>query len=99
MTIDLSPEQERRIQAVILRGSYESVDEGVEAALAAVEHRTLLGFHGTEEEMEAALADGLASKELTEGEFWESVNKRTDGMLADRRFDRNSEDFLPSGRQ
>jgi Arc/MetJ-type ribon-helix-helix transcriptional regulator len=90
MTIDLTPEQERRIQAVILRGSYESVDAVVEAALAAIEQRASLGFHDTEEEMEASLAAGLASKELTEDEFWETVNKRTDAMLADRQSDRNS---------
>jgi Arc/MetJ-type ribon-helix-helix transcriptional regulator len=35
MTIHLTPEQERRIQAVISRGAYESVEEVVEAALTA----------------------------------------------------------------
>jgi len=90
MTIHLTPEQERRIQAVIRRGSYESVDEVVDAALAAVEQRTVPGLDGTEEEMEALLVDGMASKDLTEGEFWESVNKRTDAMLAERQSGRHS---------
>jgi Arc/MetJ-type ribon-helix-helix transcriptional regulator len=46
MTIDLTPEQERRIQAIILRGSYESVDEVAEAALVAVEqHLTGFSWH------------------------------------------------------
>jgi Arc/MetJ-type ribon-helix-helix transcriptional regulator len=85
MTIHLTPEQEQRIQAVLRRGSYESVEEVVEAALAAVEQRTVPGFDGTEEEIEALLAEGLASKELTEREFWESVNKQTDAMLAEHR--------------
>jgi Arc/MetJ-type ribon-helix-helix transcriptional regulator len=46
MTIHLTPEQERRVQAVISRGAYESVDEVVEAALAAVEQRTLPDSRG-----------------------------------------------------
>ena len=41
MTINLTPEQERRIQAVLSRGAYESVEEVVEAALTAVEQRTV----------------------------------------------------------
>jgi Arc/MetJ-type ribon-helix-helix transcriptional regulator len=76
MTIHLTPEHARRIAAILRRGSYESVDEVMDAALAAVEQRTIPGFDGTEEEMEAFVADGLASKDLTEGEFWESVNTR-----------------------
>jgi Arc/MetJ-type ribon-helix-helix transcriptional regulator len=35
--IQLTPEQERRVQDVISRGAYESVEEVVDAALAAVE--------------------------------------------------------------
>ena len=82
MTINLTPEQERRLQAVMRRGSYESVEEVVDAALAAVEQRTLPGFAGTPDELDALLAEGLASKELTETDFWDSVNKRTDILLA-----------------
>jgi Arc/MetJ-type ribon-helix-helix transcriptional regulator len=85
MTIHLTPEQERRIQAVIGRGSYESVDQVVEAALVAVELRSTPSFDGPEEELETLLAEGLASGELTESEFWESVNMQTDAMLADHR--------------
>ncbi len=36
MAIHLTPEQERRVQAVMSRGAYESVEEVVEAALTAV---------------------------------------------------------------
>jgi Arc/MetJ-type ribon-helix-helix transcriptional regulator len=82
MTIHLTPEQERRIQAVMTRGAYESVEEVVEAALAAVEQRTLPGFAGTPDELDALLAEGLASKALTEGAFWALVNEKTDGLLA-----------------
>jgi putative addiction module CopG family antidote len=89
MTIHLTPEQESRLNAVIQRGSYESIDEVVEAALAAVEQHTEPAFDGTVEEMEALLAEGLTSKELSEGEFWESVNNRTDVMLAEHQSGRH----------
>ncbi len=85
MTINLTPEQERRLQAVMRRGLYESVEEVVEAALAAVEQRTLPGFAGTSDELDALLSEGLASKELTETEFWGSVNKQTDALLSQRK--------------
>jgi hypothetical protein len=64
------------------RGAYASVEEVVEAALAAVEQRTLPGFAGTPDELDVLLAEGLASHELTEPEFWSSVNRRTDTLLA-----------------
>lgn len=85
MTIHLTPEQERRVQAVMSRGSYESVEEVVEAALTAVEQRTVPGFAGTQDELDALLAEGLASEVLTEFEFWGSVKKQTDSLLAERK--------------
>jgi Arc/MetJ-type ribon-helix-helix transcriptional regulator len=85
MTIHLTPEQEQRIQAVINRGAYESVEEVVEAALTAVEQRIVPGFSGTQEELDTLLAEGLASKEITEDEFWSSVNKQTDTMVVERK--------------
>ncbi|HMD17007.1 MAG TPA: hypothetical protein VKH18_10090 [Terriglobales bacterium] len=85
MKISLTPEQERRVQAVMSRGAYQSVEEVVEAALAAVEQRALPGFAGTPAELDALLSEGLASKELTETEFWSSVGKQTDALLAERK--------------
>jgi Arc/MetJ-type ribon-helix-helix transcriptional regulator len=85
MTIHLTPEQERRIQAVMSRGAYESVEEVVEAALTAVEQRIVPGFSGTQEELDTLLAEGLASKEIAEDEFWSSVNKQTDTMIAEHK--------------
>ena len=67
------------------RGAYESVEAVVEAALTAVEQRTVPGFTGTPDELDALLAEGLASKELTEAEFWGSVNMRTDALLTEHR--------------
>jgi Arc/MetJ-type ribon-helix-helix transcriptional regulator len=49
ITIHLTPEQERRVQDVIRRGAYDSVEEVVDAALAAVEQRTVPGFASTRE--------------------------------------------------
>jgi len=85
MIIHLTPEQQQRVQAVIHRGAYNSVEEVVEAALTAVEQRAIPSFRGTPEELEALLAEGLASKELSEEEFWSSVNRRTDAMLAEHK--------------
>ena len=81
MTIRLTPEQERRIRALLGRGAYKSLEEVVEAALTAVEQRTVPGFAGSPEELDTLLAEGLASKQLTEDEFWSSVGKRTDALL------------------
>ena len=61
MAVHLTPEQEGRIHDVMSRGAYASVEEVVEAALAAVEQRTVPGFAGTQEELDALLAEGLAS--------------------------------------
>ncbi len=90
MNIRLTPEQERRIQAVLRRGAYASVEEVVEAALTAVEQRTVPGFTGTQQELDTLLAEGLASGQLAEDEFWGSVSKQTDTMLAKRETDRHS---------
>src|SRR5438034_4815815 len=77
MTIHLTPEQERRLRAVLDRGAYKSVEEVVEAALTAVEQRTVPGFAGTPEELDTLLAEGLASKQLTEDEFWSRSEEHT----------------------
>ncbi len=85
MTIHLTPDQERRIQAVIQCGAYESVEEVVEAALAAVEQRTVPGFAGSREELDALILEGMASKELSEDEFWGAIRRQTDVLLTERK--------------
>ena len=85
MTIHLTPEQERRVRAVISGGTYESLEEVVDAALATVEQRTLPCFAGTQEELEALLTEGLVSKELTEDEFWSSVDAQTEPMVSEHK--------------
>jgi hypothetical protein len=54
---------------------YKSVEEVV----------AVPGFEGTPEELDTLLAEGLASKQLTDDEFWSSVSKRTDALLAEHK--------------
>ena len=82
MAIQLTSEQEQRIQAVVDAGTYSSVEEALNAALFAVESAAALGFEGTQEDLEALLLAGLASREVPEDEFWESVDRETNAMLA-----------------
>ena len=81
MTIHLTPDQERRIQAVINKGAYESIEEVVEAALTAIEQRVVPDLSGSQEELEALLLEGLASKTMSEEEFWSSFKKETNRLL------------------
>jgi len=81
MTIDLTPEQARRLQAVMNRGAYRSIEEVMEAALTAMEQRTVPGFVGTPQELDSLLAEGLASEQLEEDEFWTSLTQQTDLLL------------------
>jgi Arc/MetJ-type ribon-helix-helix transcriptional regulator len=83
MMINLTPEQEQKIQKMISDGAYDSVEQVVDAALVAVEQATVPGFEGSQQELEALLAEGLASKMLTEEEFWSSVRRRTDEVRAE----------------
>jgi Arc/MetJ-type ribon-helix-helix transcriptional regulator len=85
MTIHLTPEKECRLRAVLDPGAYKSAEEVVEAALTAVEQRTVPRFAGTPGQLDTLLAEGLASKQLTEDEFWSSVTKQTDALLAEHK--------------
>jgi Arc/MetJ-type ribon-helix-helix transcriptional regulator len=46
MAIQLTPEQEQRIQAVVQAGVYRSAEEALDAAVAAVESVASAGFEG-----------------------------------------------------
>ncbi len=81
MPIQLTPEQEVRLQAVVNSGAYPSVD----AALTVVETATHPAFEGRQEEFEELIAEGISSGELSEEEFWNSVDRETDTMLAARK--------------
>ena len=83
MTVHLTTEQEQRIQAFIHSGAYETVQDVADAAIAAVEQRAVLGFDGTEAELETLLLEGMDSPELPDDEFWGSADHATDAMLAE----------------
>jgi hypothetical protein len=82
MTIQLTAEQEQRVQAVMGRGGYRTAQEVVDAALIAVEHWGL-DAPGTDE-IDVLLVEGLASASLTDEQFWDSIHKQTDPLLAER---------------
>jgi Arc/MetJ-type ribon-helix-helix transcriptional regulator len=82
MSIQLTPEQEQRIQAIVDAGVYPSAREALDAAVAAVEIVAAPKFEGPEEEIEELLLVGLASKELSEEEFRDSVDNETGAMLS-----------------
>jgi Arc/MetJ-type ribon-helix-helix transcriptional regulator len=75
--MQLTPEQEERIRAVVNAGAYSSAEEALNAAVAAVETAAAPGFERSEAELE-----GLASQELTDEEFWDSIDRETNTMLA-----------------
>ena len=82
MAIQLTPEQEQRIQAVVNAGAYPSAEEALNAALAAVETAATPGFEGTHEKLEALLLEGLNSGAPieTNDAFWNRLRSETDRM-------------------
>lgn len=87
MALQLTPEQEQRIQAVVDAGAYSSPEEALDAAVAAVEATAAPGFEGTQEELEALLREGLNSGELVEADegFWNRLRAETDQMVAEHK--------------
>ena len=82
MAIQLTSEQEHQLQAVVRVGAYPSVDEALNAALIMLQGAAASSFDGNEREFETLLTEGLESKELTEEEFWHSIDEETNAMLA-----------------
>jgi Arc/MetJ-type ribon-helix-helix transcriptional regulator len=82
MAIQLTAEQEKRLQAVVNAGAYASAEQALNAALSVVEKAAAHDFEGTQEELEGLLMQGVASRELSEEEFWHSVDSQTNAMLA-----------------
>jgi Arc/MetJ-type ribon-helix-helix transcriptional regulator len=83
--MQLTPEQELRIWAVVKAGVYDSAKEALNAALAAVEVAAEPGFEGTQEELEQPLAEGLDSGEPVEADaaYWARLRADTDRMAAE----------------
>ena len=85
MALQLSPQQEQRIQAVVSAWGYVSTEEAIETALALMETAAAQDFEGEHEDLEGLLMEGLASNELPEEEFWNLVDRETNAMLAAHR--------------
>ena len=85
MAIQLTREQEQRIQAVVNAGAYPSAEEALDAAVAAVEIAAAPGFEGTREELEALLKEGQNSGEPVEVDeaFWNRLRTETDQMVVE----------------
>lgn len=69
---------------MVSAGAYPSTQEALDAAVRAVELAAAPGFEGPQEELAGLLLEGIASRELSEEEFWESFDRETDAMLADK---------------
>src|ERR1700729_1466146 len=87
MALQLTPEQERRIQAVVSAGAYRSAEEALNAALAVVETAAAPDFEGTKDELEALLLDGLGSGEPMQADdaFWSRLRAETGRIAAEHR--------------
>src|SRR5713226_7752453 len=72
MAIQLTPEQERRIQAVVNAGAYSSAEEALDAAVAALEMSAGPDFEGTQAELDQLLLEGLDSGDPAAADeaFW-----------------------------
>lgn len=83
--MQLTPEQEQRIQAVVSAGAYGSAEEALEAAVGAVETAAAPGFQGTQMELEELLREGLHSGEPVEADeaFWNRLRAETDRMASE----------------
>jgi Arc/MetJ-type ribon-helix-helix transcriptional regulator len=86
MSMQLTPDQERRVRSFVDSGLFASAQDVVDAALAAVELRTAQDFEGTPEELEGLLLEGLSSGETVEADetFWKRLRAETDEMVSRR---------------
>jgi Arc/MetJ-type ribon-helix-helix transcriptional regulator len=76
MAIQLTPEQEQKIQAIVESGAFRSVRDALDAAVTAVETAAANNFEGAAKELEAVLLEGVESRELSEEEFWIPLNAK-----------------------
>lgn len=83
MAIELTPDQERRILAIVRAGNYRTPEEAVDAAVAAVETAANDEFEGSPEELEELLLEGLDSGEAIEAgdEYWQRLRATTERMI------------------
>jgi len=85
MAIQLTPDQEQRIQAIVEAGTYPSAEEALDAAVAAVEIAAAPGFEGSREEIENMLLDGIDSGEAAQVDeaYWSRLRAETDAIAGE----------------
>jgi Arc/MetJ-type ribon-helix-helix transcriptional regulator len=79
--LQLTSEQEQRIRAIVDTGAYRSAEESLNAAVVALATAAAPNFEGSDEELEILLRHGLATQELSEEQFWNSVDCETNELL------------------
>ena len=83
MAIQLSPEQESRIQALVDKGFRESPEKVLDHLLRCAELEEI-GFEGTPEEFDALMLEGLNSGEGEDFDVvWPRIVAETDRMAAE----------------
>jgi len=85
MSIQLSIELERRLEAVVARGAYATAQEALDAGVAALELASDPLPEAEQREIELLLKEGIASATESEQEFWAAVDAETDSLLAEHR--------------
>lgn len=81
MAIRLTSDLERRIRDLVDAGGYSCTQEALEAAVAAMEIAATPDFDEADE-LTRLLSHGLESRDLSEQEFWELVDRDADAVLA-----------------
>lgn len=85
MPIQLTLEQEQKLNAVVSMGAYQSTEEALNAALAVVGEVCENDFEGSETELDELLLEGLNSGEpiVADVHFWNRLRNETDQMVSD----------------
>ena len=83
MPIQLTPEQEQRLTAVVSAGAYTSTEDALNAALTVVEKTAAHGFEGSMDDLEPLLLEGINSGQPTvvDEAFWQRLTVQTDQLL------------------
>ena len=83
MAMQLSPEQESRIQSLVEKGFRESPEKVLDHVLRYAELEAI-GFEGSPEEFDALMLEGLNSGEGEDLDVvWPRIVKETDRMAAE----------------
>jgi len=75
MTISLSPETQRLLEAQMKKHGYASPDETVRIALERLERDGSEFLEDLDDETQAAIQEGLAQADRGEGRPWEEVRE------------------------